>query len=623
MKSKNSQSIKSNKTKKLKSIRSNKTEKLKIMLSKDLATSVSKDIATSISKDLATSISKDLATSISKDLATSISKDLATSISKDLATSISKDLATSISKDLATSISDEKTTMFSNENLEIISKELAMVPNKELILVPPNIKLAINNIKKLTKNQNINTPPNIIKQFSKSPTPDSIPSPNITSKIISIEELKKIPMDKLLNVPIKNLEKISKKIKDIKNVNLAISNIKESVKSPIKELVKSPIKELVKSPIKELVKSPIKELVKSSIKESVKSLSKNIFNQIFKFTYNTLLHNENYNFNNSNLETLDLSKFPNIEKLYCSNNKITHLDLSGCTNLTVLYCNHNEITHLDLSGCPNLTVLYCNNNNISNLVLLKNKNLKNLYCNNNKIKSLILPNRSKLEILDCRNNQITYFDLSNCYNLNKLNCENNNINEKSKLHMAYVLKIYFSPELKAMTSNIPIFTLTNIFNTTINNNLIPFENLRMGTIHSFDDITKNNNLKFLSGNLDIEIRNNLYRYFYLEVIYEYIIDDDVLVYNIGENIQLIQSLNKNNIMNFIRIFTLALNMKFNPIFNTIEGMTLPPNSINLFIEPNVNFTYIDLRFNCLTEMNFNSISNIKLIAIHSYKVSKK
>ena len=45
-------------------------------------------------------------------------------------------------------------------------------------------------------------------------------------------------------------------------------------------------------------------------------------------------------------EELDLSEFPNLEKLNCSYNEITSLDISNCSKLTELKCWENELTEI-------------------------------------------------------------------------------------------------------------------------------------------------------------------------------------------------------------------------------------------------------------------------------------
>ncbi|KLL04506.1 MAG: hypothetical protein MRERV_20c031 [Mycoplasmataceae bacterium RV_VA103A] len=49
---------------------------------------------------------------------------------------------------------------------------------------------------------------------------------------------------------------------------------------------------------------------------------------------------------------LDLSNFPNLEKLDCSKNLITSLNLANCPNLTELKCWENELTEINFPSSP-------------------------------------------------------------------------------------------------------------------------------------------------------------------------------------------------------------------------------------------------------------------------------
>ena len=54
------------------------------------------------------------------------------------------------------------------------------------------------------------------------------------------------------------------------------------------------------------------------------------------------------NLNQKNLTgTLDLSDFPNLEKLSCGNNYLTALNLVNCLKLKEIYCSNNQLTSID------------------------------------------------------------------------------------------------------------------------------------------------------------------------------------------------------------------------------------------------------------------------------------
>lgn len=87
---------------------------------------------------------------------------------------------------------------------------------------------------------------------------------------------------------------------------------------------------------------------------------------------------------------VDLIKFKNLIKIYCSNNQITQLD-NLPSKLTVLNCINNQINQLinlptSLDNLPSqLVILYCSNNQLTTLDNLP-QTLNNFVHNNNKIK---------------------------------------------------------------------------------------------------------------------------------------------------------------------------------------------------------------------------------------------
>lgn len=95
------------------------------------------------------------------------------------------------------------------------------------------------------------------------------------------------------------------------------------------------------------------------------------------------------NVNGKELTTLDLSLYPNLEKLFCSHNKLTHLDLFHCPKLKFLNISNNSLTKIDLS---------------------KNQNLETFICAFNEFTEIpILP--PSLQVFIIANNPITHFEL--------------------------------------------------------------------------------------------------------------------------------------------------------------------------------------------------------------------
>ncbi len=67
----------------------------------------------------------------------------------------------------------------------------------------------------------------------------------------------------------------------------------------------------------------------------------------------------------ASLTALDISRFPSLTHLWCSQNKLTSLDVSKNKELLRLYCDGNQLTDLDVSKNTNLTTLVCHFNKIA------------------------------------------------------------------------------------------------------------------------------------------------------------------------------------------------------------------------------------------------------------------
>jgi hypothetical protein len=77
--------------------------------------------------------------------------------------------------------------------------------------------------------------------------------------------------------------------------------------------------------------------------------------------------------------SLDLSDFPNLQKVFCPRNRITAINVSKCEKLQLLWCHENKITELDVSCCLNLKVLSCWKNSLVSLDVSQNKLLTGLF----------------------------------------------------------------------------------------------------------------------------------------------------------------------------------------------------------------------------------------------------
>ena len=99
----------------------------------------------------------------------------------------------------------------------------------------------------------------------------------------------------------------------------------------------------------------------------------------------------------------NLTRFKNLEKLYCSNNQLTSLP-SLPQKLIKLSCDNNQLTSLPTLP-PNLKILDCFNNQLTSLPTLP-QNLQIFNCVNNQLASFpTLP--QNLQIFNYVNNPIS------------------------------------------------------------------------------------------------------------------------------------------------------------------------------------------------------------------------
>ena len=85
----------------------------------------------------------------------------------------------------------------------------------------------------------------------------------------------------------------------------------------------------------------------------------------------------------------NLTRFKNLEELYCYNNKLTSLPTLP-QNLEILYCDNNELTSLPTLP-QNLELLHCFCNQLTSLPTPP-QNLKELYCHDNPISKIVNSN---------------------------------------------------------------------------------------------------------------------------------------------------------------------------------------------------------------------------------------
>ena len=109
----------------------------------------------------------------------------------------------------------------------------------------------------------------------------------------------------------------------------------------------------------------------------------------------------------------------NSTKLKITSSRYSRLNVSG-----------NQLESLDISQSPNIQKLYCNNNNLTTLDVTKHRQLvelnsllQYLKCNYNQLTALKTTNNPELRTLEIKSNQIDVLDLSNNQYINTLRCQ--------------------------------------------------------------------------------------------------------------------------------------------------------------------------------------------------------
>ncbi len=121
----------------------------------------------------------------------------------------------------------------------------------------------------------------------------------------------------------------------------------------------------------------------------------------------------------TNVSTLDVSKNPKLISLNISETRITDIDLSNNPNISTLMAEHasgfvNTSYHLnsiDLSKLPNLAILYLGGNGLSNVDLSKNPKLTNINLKRNNLTSIDFSGNPELYSININNNYMDFTTL--------------------------------------------------------------------------------------------------------------------------------------------------------------------------------------------------------------------
>ena len=127
-----------------------------------------------------------------------------------------------------------------------------------------------------------------------------------------------------------------------------------------------------------------------------------------------------YALNNSTKLKITSSRY---SRLNVSGNQLESLDISQSPNIQKLYCNYNNLTTLDVTKHRQLVELNCEANHMTELNLETNSLLQYLKCNYNQLTALKTTNNPELRTLEIKSNQIDVLDLSNNQYINTLRCQ--------------------------------------------------------------------------------------------------------------------------------------------------------------------------------------------------------
>lgn len=115
----------------------------------------------------------------------------------------------------------------------------------------------------------------------------------------------------------------------------------------------------------------------------------------------------NITLNNTNIDKLDLSNKPSLQRVDISYCPLNSIDLTDSKALSTLLCTNCNLTTLDVSTNTLLYELRCYNNQISSIDLSNLSRLYHFHCQNNNITSLDLYNNRQLGYVSFENNPLT------------------------------------------------------------------------------------------------------------------------------------------------------------------------------------------------------------------------
>lgn len=136
---------------------------------------------------------------------------------------------------------------------------------------------------------------------------------------------------------------------------------------------------------------------------------------------------------NNNLANLDLTAYPSLITLDCSDNALSSLSPVNAKNLRELNCSGNKLTTLDCTKCDALLSLDCSHNLLTELdfgatwQFKTNLPLKVLDCSDNQLTNVVMVRLISLEEFDASHNVLRYEGVGYCPLITTVNLSYNEL----------------------------------------------------------------------------------------------------------------------------------------------------------------------------------------------------
>nr|MCR5389312.1 hypothetical protein [Lachnospiraceae bacterium] len=150
---------------------------------------------------------------------------------------------------------------------------------------------------------------------------------------------------------------------------------------------------------------------------------------------------------NPNLTEIDLSKMENVTGIWCSDCGLTKLDTSACKDMEWIYCYKNDLRSLDFTKNEKMAYIECSDNpNMGTLNVTKNPALEHLFCANCGLTSIDLTHNPRLTNLSIKNNNLKSLDVTQNKMMKRLDCwynrELGNIDVSGMRDLNYLVVAY-------------------------------------------------------------------------------------------------------------------------------------------------------------------------------------